>query len=96
MSIESLTDSGRTTPTTLSGRPVLRASFAADYAIGGLHVEVYHVTNLLIHLAMRGDFVWHRTAESFFGANLGKSVREIRPLACRSGGGGLAGASAEY
>jgi protein O-mannosyl-transferase len=47
----SLTDSGRTTPTTLSGRPVLWASFAADYAIGGLRVEVYHVTNLLIHLA---------------------------------------------
>jgi protein O-mannosyl-transferase len=47
----SLTDSGRNMPTTLSGRPVLWASFAIDYAIGGLRVEVYHVTNLLIHLA---------------------------------------------
>jgi protein O-mannosyl-transferase len=47
----SLTDSGRMMPTTLSGRPVLWASFAADYAIGGLRVEVYHVTNLLIHMA---------------------------------------------
>jgi hypothetical protein len=47
----SLTDSRRMMPTTLSGRPVLWASFAADYAIGRLHVEVYHATNLLIHLA---------------------------------------------
>ena len=47
----SLNDSGRMMPTTLSGRPVLWASFAMDYAIGGLKVEVYHVTNLLIHLA---------------------------------------------
>jgi len=38
-------------PTTLSGRPVLRLSFAVDRAIGGMHVEVYHATNLLIHLA---------------------------------------------
>ncbi|MGD0140241.1 MAG: tetratricopeptide repeat protein [Tepidisphaeraceae bacterium] len=38
-------------PTTLSGRPVLRLSFALDRAIGGMHVEVYHATNLLIHLA---------------------------------------------
>jgi tetratricopeptide (TPR) repeat protein len=30
---------------------VLRVSFAADYAIVGLWVEVYHVNNLLIHLA---------------------------------------------
>lgn len=36
--------------TTLSGRPLLRFSFAVDYAIGGLHVGVYHVTNLLIHI----------------------------------------------
>ena len=38
-------------PTTLSGRPVLRFSFAVDRAIGGMHVEVYHAMNLLIHLA---------------------------------------------
>ncbi|MGD0768283.1 MAG: tetratricopeptide repeat protein [Tepidisphaeraceae bacterium] len=38
-------------PTTLSGRPVLRVSFAVDRAIGGLRVEAYHATNLLIHLA---------------------------------------------
>jgi tetratricopeptide (TPR) repeat protein len=38
-------------PTTLSGRPVLRLSFAVDRAIGGMHVEIYHATNLLIHLA---------------------------------------------
>ena len=36
--------------TTISGRPVLRFSFALDYAIGGLRVEVYHATNLLIHV----------------------------------------------
>jgi len=37
-------------PTTLSGRPILRATFVLDYAIVGMHVEIYHVTNLLIHL----------------------------------------------
>jgi len=36
--------------TTLTGRPILRFSFALDYAIGGLRVEVYHATNLLIHI----------------------------------------------
>ena len=36
--------------TTISGRPVLRLSFALDYAIGGLRVEPYHATNLLIHI----------------------------------------------
>ena len=49
-----LTDTGRATPTTLSGRPVLWATFAADYAIGGMRVEVYHVTNLIIHLICGG------------------------------------------
>ena len=37
-------------PTTIAGRPVLIFSFAANYAMAHLHVEVYHVTNLLIHL----------------------------------------------
>ena len=46
-----LTASHAPVPTTLSGRPVLRATFAIDYAIGGMRVEVYHLTNLLIHLA---------------------------------------------
>ena len=46
-----LSNSRPPAPTTLSGRPVLRASFAADDAIGGLNVAVYHATNLLIHLA---------------------------------------------
>jgi protein O-mannosyl-transferase len=35
----------------ISGRPVLIFSFAVDYAIAGLHNEIYHITNLLIHLA---------------------------------------------
>ena len=35
---------------TVGGRPVLNLSLAADYAIGGLEVESYHVTNLLIHV----------------------------------------------
>ena len=46
-----LPDSGRNPPTTLSGRPVLWASFAANYAIGGMRVEIYHITNLLIHVS---------------------------------------------
>ncbi len=46
-----LRDSGQPIPTTLSGRPVLSLSFAADEAIGRMHVETYHATNLLIHLA---------------------------------------------
>jgi protein O-mannosyl-transferase len=46
----SLPDRGGAAPTTLSGRPVLRLSFMADYAVGGMNVEIYHATNLLIHL----------------------------------------------
>jgi len=46
-----LHDSGQSLPTSLSGRPVLSLTFAADEAIGGMHVEIYHATNLLIHLA---------------------------------------------
>ncbi|HEX4054589.1 MAG TPA: tetratricopeptide repeat protein [Tepidisphaeraceae bacterium] len=46
-----LPDLGRAIPTTLSGRPMLQLSFEADYAMAGLHVEIYHATNLLIHLA---------------------------------------------
>lgn len=37
-------------PTTLSGRPILAFSFAADYAFGGTKVAIYHVTNVLIHI----------------------------------------------
>jgi tetratricopeptide (TPR) repeat protein len=37
-------------PTTLSGRPMLVFSFAADYALGGIKVGVYHFTNVSIHL----------------------------------------------
>jgi len=37
--------------TTISGRPVLIFSFALDYAIAGRSVEIYHATNLVIHLA---------------------------------------------
>ena len=34
---------------TVSGRPVLNLSFALDYAVGGLAVRSYHLTNLAIH-----------------------------------------------
>ncbi|MGA2584583.1 MAG: tetratricopeptide repeat protein [Tepidisphaeraceae bacterium] len=37
--------------TTLNGRPVLRFSFALDYAMAGLNLPVLHTTNLLIHIA---------------------------------------------
>jgi protein O-mannosyl-transferase len=47
----SLNDTSRANPTTLSGRPVLFLTFAIDEAIAGMHVEIYHATNLLIHLA---------------------------------------------
>ena len=36
---------------TVSGRPVLNASFAVDYAIAGLDPRQFHRTNLVIHLA---------------------------------------------
>jgi tetratricopeptide (TPR) repeat protein len=36
---------------TVSGRPLLNLSLAINYAIGGLDVRGYHVTNLLIHVA---------------------------------------------
>jgi tetratricopeptide (TPR) repeat protein len=35
----------------VSGRPVLNASFAINYALGGLKVAGYHALNLTIHLA---------------------------------------------
>jgi hypothetical protein len=58
-------------PTTLSGRPILRLSFAVDRAIGGLHVEVYHATNLLIHLAggavLYGIVRWNLQRREFWG-----------------------------
>jgi protein O-mannosyl-transferase len=37
-------------PSAVAGRPALIFTLALDYAIGGLHVEIYHATNLLIHL----------------------------------------------
>jgi len=36
---------------TVGGRPLLNLSFAVNYALGGLKVWGYHVTNLLIHTA---------------------------------------------
>ncbi len=39
-----------TNTTTISGRPIAIFSFALDYAIGGLRVQIYHETNVLIHL----------------------------------------------
>jgi tetratricopeptide (TPR) repeat protein len=36
--------------TTVSARPVLNASFAVNYAVGGLGVRSYHLLNLVIHL----------------------------------------------
>lgn len=34
----------------VSGRPILNASFAANYALSGLGTQGYHVTNWLIHV----------------------------------------------
>jgi protein O-mannosyl-transferase len=36
--------------TSVSGRPILNASFAVSYALGGGRVEAYHAGNLLIHV----------------------------------------------
>ncbi len=47
----SLNDTRHAIDTTLSGRPVLFLTFAIDEATAGMHVEIYHATNLLIHLA---------------------------------------------
>ena len=71
-----LTDSGRAAPTTLSGRPVLWASFAADYAVGGMRVETYHITNLLIHLscgAILFGIVRRNLSSAFWGGRFVKS-----------------------
>ena len=35
----------------VAGRPLVNASFAIDYALGGLGVTAYHVTNLAWHIA---------------------------------------------
>lgn len=40
--------------TTVGGRPVLNLSFAANYAMGGTDVWVYHVTNIGIHVLVTG------------------------------------------
>jgi len=37
-------------PRAVTNRPVVNASFALDYAIGGLDVTSFHVLNLLIHM----------------------------------------------
>ncbi|HEV3215531.1 MAG TPA: tetratricopeptide repeat protein [Vicinamibacterales bacterium] len=36
--------------TPIAGRPAVAASFALDYALGGLAVRAYHVTNVGVHL----------------------------------------------
>lgn len=40
--------------TTCSGRPLLNASFAVNYAVGGLDPFGYHVFNICIHVACAG------------------------------------------
>jgi tetratricopeptide (TPR) repeat protein len=35
----------------VGGRPLLNLSYALNYALGGIQVEGYHITNLLIHTA---------------------------------------------
>src|SRR5437016_5315356 len=37
--------------TPIAGRPVVASTFAIDYAIAGLSVLPYHVTNIAIHLS---------------------------------------------
>lgn len=37
-------------PSTIAGRPLLIFSFAANYAVAKLHVQIYHLTNVAIHL----------------------------------------------
>lgn len=37
--------------TPVAGRPLVNASFALNYALGGLHVEGYHLVNIAIHLS---------------------------------------------
>jgi tetratricopeptide (TPR) repeat protein len=65
-------------PTTLSGRPILRATFILDYAVGGLHIEVYHITNLLIHFAagvvLFGIVHRNLTSAHFWGDRFGHSA----------------------
>jgi protein O-mannosyl-transferase len=36
--------------TPIAGRPVVAASFAVNYALGGLRPRTYHVTNIAVHL----------------------------------------------
>ena len=89
-----LRDSGRTSPSTLSGRPVLGLSFDMDYAIGGLNVEIYHATNLAVHLAAgallfgivrrnlsRGEFWRDRFATSaYWLAGVVAAIWLVHPL----------------
>jgi tetratricopeptide (TPR) repeat protein len=42
----------------LTRRPVANLTFAADHLLGELNPRGYHVTNLLVHLAVGGALVW--------------------------------------
>ena len=63
------------------GRPVVNLSFAINYAIGGLAVRGYHVTNLLIH-ALAGLALFGIVRRTFSRPGLRESFgRGAMPLA---------------
>ena len=72
-----------TVTTTISGRPMAIFSFAVDYAIGGLRVQIYHETNVLIHL-LCGLALYEVTRRTLVRSNF--SALEATWLAAAVGG----------
>lgn len=72
-----LHDAPQQAPTTLSGRPVLFLTFAMDEAIAGMHVEIYHATNLLIHLAC-GSLLFAIIRKTLLDRNSGRNTWQNR------------------
>ena len=56
-------------------------SFAADYAFGGTKVEIYHVTNVLIHHFGGIDLVTRLFAARFYAGNYGPTDLPVGDVA---------------
>jgi tetratricopeptide (TPR) repeat protein len=77
---------------TVSGRPVLNLSFAANYAIGGADVVGYHVVNLAIHVLaglvlfgiLRRTLVWLAGPTSDLAAFSAALLWTLHPLQTES------------
>ena len=67
---------------TVEARPVLNVSLALNYALGGLHVEGYHLANLGIHAASSLLVLWllGRLVRDRWAAAAGALLWALHPL----------------